>query len=83
MPKPAYTLVQQAQALIVAADAKVGVVPLEHPAQSLVLGTERPMPHPLASLIDRLERARKSIFRRQLPHHCVALPRFAPQVGKT
>jgi hypothetical protein len=59
MPKPAYTLVQQEQALIVAANAKVGVVPLEHPAKSLMLGTERPMPHPLASLIDRLERAGK------------------------
>ena len=40
------------------------------------------MPHPLASLIDRLERARKSIFRRQLPHHGIALPRVAPHVGK-
>jgi hypothetical protein len=40
------------------------------------------MPHPLASLIDRLERARKAIFRRQLPYHRIAPNRVAPYMGK-
>ena len=57
-------------------------MPRQHPAQSLVLSTDRPMPHPFASLIDRLERARKSIFRRQLPHHRTAPLRLAPHMGK-
>ena len=82
LPEPPHLMVQQDQALEVARDAKVAVMALQHPAQSLVLLAERPMPHPLASLIDRLERARKSIFRRQLPHHNIALPRLSPYMGK-
>ena len=38
------------------------------------------MHHPPALVIERLERARKTIFRRELPHHRVALPRGAPDV---
>jgi hypothetical protein len=74
-PEPAHLIMQQTQALVVARNAKIGIVPCERPAQSLVLHAYRPMPHPLASLMIALsERARLTFA--PLPRHRLALPRL-------
>ncbi len=54
----------------------------EHLAKTFVLRIERPVPHQPALLIERLERARQAIFRRQLPHHRIALPRGSPHMAE-
>ena len=64
----------------VTADAKVGEMPLEHPAELLMLIPDRPVPHCAALLIDRLLSASQAILRRQLPRHRPALPRFHPDM---
>jgi hypothetical protein len=66
-------MTQQDQALEVARDAKIAAMAVLHSAQALVLLAYRPLPHPPASLIDCPERAHKTILRRQLPIHRVAL----------
>ena len=40
VPKPARLVVQQAQALEVARDTKIGVMPFQYPAQSFTLAVE-------------------------------------------
>jgi len=46
------------QALGVTANAEVGKVPLQHPAESTMLIGYRPRPHRAALPIDRLKRPR-------------------------
>src|SRR5487761_1951050 len=73
---------QCGQAPRVTADAEVAVVATEHLAKTLVLYFDRPMPHLPALLIDRLERARKTVFRRELSHHRIAFQRGSPYMAE-
>ena len=59
---------QLTQAPAVTADAKVAIVAVEHLTQAFALQFKRPMPHEPALLIERLERTRKAVFRRELLH---------------
>ena len=70
------------QALGVTANAEVGEVPLQHPAESTMLIGYPPRPHYAALPIDRPKRPRKTIFSDTLPHHRPALPRLAPGMEK-
>jgi hypothetical protein len=58
--------VQMMKASEVTADAIVAIMPCEHLPKTFVLRIERPVTHEPTLLIDRLERARKAIFRREL-----------------
>src|SRR5258708_8750473 len=55
-------------------------MPLEHPAERLMLIPDRPVPHCAALLIDRLLTTSQAILCRQLPRHRPALPRFHPDM---
>ena len=68
------------QALIVAGDAEVGEVPLQHPAKTTMLLSDRPRPHEATLLVDRLERAHHTVFGGALPNRRLALLRLAPYV---
>jgi len=70
------------QALIVASDAEVGEVPLQHPAKRAMLLSDRPRPHEAALLVNRLERAHHTILRGVLPNRRPAPLRLAPYVQK-
>ena len=67
-PEPPRLVDNGGQALIVAADAEVSEVPLEHLAESTMLLGQRPRPHAAALRVDRLERPRQMIFGGTLPH---------------
>src|SRR5258708_6089600 len=81
-PEPHRPEDNAAEASIVATDAKVGEVPLQHPAESLMLLGQRPRPHIAAALVNGLERARQTILGGTLPHRRIAPPRLAPYVEK-
>src|SRR3984885_2336754 len=81
-PKPPRLFDNRSQSLVVAADAKVGKMPLEHLAKSTLLVGQRPGSHAPALLVDRLERPRQTIFGGALPQRRVAPPRLAPYVEK-
>ena len=81
-PDPPRPMDYGGQAWIVAGDAEVREVPLQHPAESMVLLSDRPRPHEAALVVDRFERARQTILGGPLPHRRLALPRLAPDVEK-
>ena len=54
----------------------------EHLAKTLVLYFNRPMPHLPALFLERLERSRKTIFRRELTHHRIAFQRGPPYMAE-
>src|SRR5271170_409306 len=70
-PKPPRLMDDGDQAVIVAADAKVGEVPLQHLAESTMLLGHRPRPQIATLPVDRLERSCQSIFGGALPHRWV------------
>src|ERR1700719_1808286 len=81
-PDPPRPMDHRGQAGIVAGDAEVGEVPLQHPAESTMLLSDRPRPHEAALLVDRLERAHQTICGGTLPHGRVAVPLLTPYVEK-
>src|SRR5271156_578939 len=82
-PDPPRPMDHRGQALIVAGDAEVSKVPLQHSAESTLLIGDWPGPHAAALLVDRLERTRHAIFGGTLPHRRrFTLPRQAPRMEK-
>src|SRR5579863_518887 len=82
-PDPPRPMDHGGQALIVAGDAEVSKVPLQHPAKSTLLIGDWPGPHAAALLVDRFERTRQAIFGGTLPHRRrFTLPRLAPRMEK-
>src|SRR5258708_39682560 len=61
-PDPPRPVDYGAEAWIVAGDAEVGEVPLQHPAEPLMLLGDRPRPHEEALSVARLQRSRKTSF---------------------
>src|ERR1700676_3970735 len=76
-PDPPRPMDHGGHAWIVAGDAEVGEVPLQHSAESLVLVSDWPRPHEAALLVDRLERPHQTIFGGPLPHRRPTRPRLA------
>jgi hypothetical protein len=74
--------VQLTQSPAITADAKVAIVAIEHLTQAVALHFKRPMPHEPALLIESLERTRKAVFRRELLHYRVSLPRCSPNMAE-
>jgi hypothetical protein len=73
-------VVEPDQAAEVTGDAEVPVMPLEHPAQPLVLHREWPVHHSPALVGERRERARIAFLGRELTHDTLAVPRASPKV---
>src|SRR6516164_6568486 len=82
MPAARRLMPQGAEPLVVTTDSEIGVMPLEHLSQTLVLVSQQPVSHLAALLVDRLERTRKAVFCRDLPHHRRTLPRAPPYVAE-
>jgi hypothetical protein len=81
-PNPPRPMDHGGHAWIVAGNAEVGEVPLQHSTEPTMLLSDRPRPHEAALLVDRLERPHQTIFGGPLPHRRFARPRLAPDVEK-
>ena len=74
---------QITQSAFVAGNAVVGIVPAQHPVQTGMLISDRPMAHPPAGLVNRSQSARESILGCPQSHHRLAVVQATPVMGES
>src|SRR6516164_9172246 len=82
VPDPLDLIGVPAQSFDVARDAVVGIVAPHHRGQMGALVWDRLMPVVPTPVRHRRQRAGVAVLCRYLPHHILACPRLAPNVGE-